>query len=134
MLDASIALSWLFEDEWTDAGRTVLLQVSAEGAFVPSIWHLEVANGLRSAVRRGRCDDAYVGESLGRLARLPLVVDGLTATQAWGATRDLSSRHQLTPYDASYLELALRRGLALASCDKRMIEAATREGLNIFAA
>jgi predicted nucleic acid-binding protein len=48
---------------------------------------------------------------------LPLHIDVETDRQAWGAALQLAERHRLTLYDAAYLELALRRGLPLASLD-----------------
>jgi predicted nucleic acid-binding protein len=53
VLDASMAIGWLFADERAAASRLVLRRVVAEGALVPSLWRLEVANVLRNAVRRG---------------------------------------------------------------------------------
>lgn len=82
-----MAVAWLFQDEQSDATHDVLELIAVEGAVVPSLWQLEVANVLRNAVRRGRCDEHYVDQSLARLARLPIAIDGETDTNAWGATR-----------------------------------------------
>ncbi len=57
VLDASMAIAWLFDDERTAAAYAVMRRVVAEGAVVPTLWRLEVANVLRNAVRRGRCDE-----------------------------------------------------------------------------
>ncbi len=59
VLDASMTIAWLFEDEHTEAAHAVMQRVAAEGALVPTLWRLEVANVLRNAVRRKRCDEAY---------------------------------------------------------------------------
>lgn len=108
VLDASMTITWLFEDEHTEAGHAVMRRVAAEGALVPSLWRLEVANVLRNAVRRRRCDENYADRSLARLGRLPIKSDEETDNHAWGATRLLSRQDDLTPYDAAYLELAIR--------------------------
>ena len=67
VLDASVTLAWTFTDERNAAADVVLDRVLAEGATVPSLWKLEVANALRSAVRRGRCDEAFVDRTLADL-------------------------------------------------------------------
>ena len=72
VVDASMAIAWLFADERSDAAHAVMGRVVSDGAVVPSLWRLEVANVLRNAVRRGRCDEAYVDRSLERLSRFPV--------------------------------------------------------------
>jgi predicted nucleic acid-binding protein len=134
VLDASMTVTWLFTDEQTEAAHAVLRRVVAEGAIVPSLWRLEVANVLRNAVRRGRCTEAYVDQSLARLARLPIKHDEETDEHAWGTTRTLSQQEDLTLYDAAYLELALRKGMPLASCDKALLGAATRKKIEVLTA
>ncbi|HZK99749.1 MAG TPA: type II toxin-antitoxin system VapC family toxin [Caulobacteraceae bacterium] len=134
VLDASMAIAWLFGEVSTEAADQVMRRVATRGAFVPSLWRLEVANVLRSAVRRGRCDEGYADQSLGRLARMPIRLDDETDAHAWGAIRVLSREEDLTPYDAAYLELALRRGLPMASNDVALIAAAGRRGVENLAA
>ncbi|HEY2481649.1 MAG TPA: type II toxin-antitoxin system VapC family toxin [Caulobacteraceae bacterium] len=134
VIDASMAISWLFDDEHTDAAHAVMLRAVAEGAIVPSLWRLEVANVLRNAARRGRCDEAYVDRSLERLGRLPVAVDDETDQHAWGETRALSREQGLTLYDAAYLELAIRKALPLASCDADLVAAAGRRNVETLSA
>lgn len=129
-----MAIAWLFDDERTEAAHAVLRRVVADGAIVPSLWRLEVANVLRNAVRRGRCDAAYVDRSLARLARLPIQRDEETDEHAWGSTALLARQEDLTLYDAAYLELALRRRLPLASCDKALLTAAARRAVEVLTA
>ena len=76
VLDASLTLSWFFEDAQSEAGDAVLNMVAERGAFVPGLWRLEVANGLFVAMRRKRLDAAYRDKALAQLARLPITVDG----------------------------------------------------------
>jgi predicted nucleic acid-binding protein len=132
VLDASMAICWLFEDERTEAAHNILLRIVAEGAVVPSLWRLEVANVLRNAVRRGRCDEAFVDQSLARLERLGIAIDDETDIHAWGATRALSREQGLTPYDAAYLELAMRKRWPLASCDNDLVAAARRRSVEVL--
>jgi predicted nucleic acid-binding protein len=132
VLDASMTIAWLFPDERTQLTQTTLRQVAVEGAMVPTIWRLEVANVMRNAVRRGRCDDQYAERSLRRLNRLRIIVDGETDSQAWGATRELSRAHDLILYDAAYLELAVRRRQVLVSQDTALLKAARTIGLDVI--
>lgn len=113
VLDGSVALAWCFEDEAT----------AEHGAHVPSIWRLEVANGLQSAIRCKRIDAAYRDLALSRLTAQRVTVDTKTDRHAWSITIRLAERHDLTIYDASYLELALRLDLPLATTDKLLIAA-----------
>lgn len=129
VLDASMAIAWMFDDERTEYAGEALRRVVAEGAIVPSLWRLEVANVLRNAVRRGRCDEGYVDRSLNRLERYPITVDVETGTHAWGATRALAHDLGLTVYDAAYLELAVRCRLPLVSRDRALIAAARASGV-----
>src|SRR3546814_3430903 len=96
-----MTIAWLFEDEQTEGAHAALRRVVAEGAIVPSLWRPEVANVLRNAVRKRRCDEAYVDSSLTRLDRLSVTIDHETDEHAWGATRALSREEGLTPYDRS---------------------------------
>jgi predicted nucleic acid-binding protein len=132
VLDASMTIAWLFRDERSATPQSVLRRVAREGAWVPSLWRLEVANVLRNAVRRKRCDEGYATRCLERLNRLRIIIDSETAAQAWGTTRRLSSEHDLTLYDAAYLELAVRRRRPLASVDAVLIAAAKRIGLDVL--
>ena len=132
VVDASMAIAWLFADERGPGPEAVLGRVVREGAIVPSLWRLEVANVLRNAVRRRRCDEGYATRSLERLGRLRIAVDPETDSHAWGATRRLSLQHGLTLYDAAYLEVAVRRKLPLASCDAQLLKAARKAQLEVM--
>lgn len=129
VLDASMTITWLFDDERTEASHNILLRVVADGAIVPSLWRLEVANVLRNAVRHGRCEEAFVDRSLARLDRFKIKIDDETDLHAWGATQALSREQGLTPYDAAYLELAIRKQYPLASCDGDLVAAAQRRSV-----
>ncbi len=134
VLDASMAITWLFADEQSDAADAVLARVTREGSVVPSLFRLEVGNMLRNAERRGRCDDSYLARSLGRLSRLAITVDTEIDSHAWAATMALARQHDLTLYDAAYLELALRLGQPFATCDTALIDASIRCGVDVLPA
>ncbi len=132
VIDSSAALAWIYSDEATPAILDVLQQTTESGAWVPSLWRLEVANVLEMGVRCGRHDAAFRDASLADLALLPTQLDPNTDPQAWGATLKLAERHRLTLYDAAYLELAVRRGLPLATLDGELRAAAPAEGVALL--
>jgi predicted nucleic acid-binding protein len=131
VLDASLTLSWYFEDERTPAANAVLNDVVASGAVVPSLWRAEVANGFQIAIRRKRIDAVFRSRALQHLAVLPITVDRETDTYVWSSTLALADRFDLTIFDAAYLELAERRGLPLASLDKELNAAARALGVSV---
>ena len=109
VLDSSVTLAWVYAAETTEEVSGVFAQVVESGAWVPSLWRLEVANALAD------------------LGLLPVTVDPETDRQAWGATAKLAARYRLTLYDAAYLELARRRCVPLATLDSELRAAATAE-------
>jgi predicted nucleic acid-binding protein len=120
VIDASLTLSWYFEHECTPVIDAVLDRVAEDGAMTPALWRLEVANGLRMAMRRKRIDAAFRDRALTHLGELPIAVDPETDAHAWTTTLRLADRFDLTLYDAAYLELALRRSAPLATLDKAL--------------
>ena len=120
VIDSSITLAWFFEDERTDRADRVLRQVASAGAVVPSLWRLEIANALQSAVRRKRISAEFRDASIADLRSFAIAVDSETDRHAWGTTLTLAERCQLTLYDAAYLELAQRLRLPLASLDHEL--------------
>jgi predicted nucleic acid-binding protein len=132
VLDSSVTLAWVYSDEAREPIRDVFNLVGENGAWVPGLWKLEVAHILVMGVRRGRHDAAFRSATLADLALLPISVDAETDGQAWGATLQLSERHRLTLYDTAYLELALRRGLPLATLDAELRRAAQAEGVVVL--
>lgn len=133
VLDSSATAAWVYVDEVTSAIRDVFDLVSNQGAWVPSLWRLEVANSLEMVVRRGRHDAAFRDATLADLALLPVHIDPETDRHAWTATLRLAERHRLTLYDAAYLELAKRRDLPLATVDIDLRAAASVENIRLLA-
>jgi len=132
VLDASVTVAWIDAAEITDAIRSVFDRIAQSSAWVPGLWRLEVANVLEMRVRRGRNDSDFRAETLADLALLPIQLDLETHLRAWDATSKLASRHRLAIYDAAYLELALRRGLPLATLDQELRVAAKVEQVELL--
>lgn len=126
VVDASAALKWFFIDETDEASASLLRTLDADTAIVPSIWPLEMANGLMLAERVRRISAEDFSIALDRLSRLPIEIDTETARRALGETTSLAQRHRLTIYDAAYLELAARRSLPLATYDGEIVAAARK--------
>jgi predicted nucleic acid-binding protein len=132
VLDSSVAIAWCFPDEKDAYSQSVLDALSDRAAVVPYLWHLEVANILIVGERRKRSTQADTVTWMGFLAALPITVDEETRSHAFGAITDLSRAHNLTAYDAAYLELALRRRLPLASLDDPLNAAARAVGVPLY--
>lgn len=132
VVDASIALAWCFDDEASPATEALLDEVSARGAVVPGLWHLEIANALLQAERSGRNIAEGITARLEYISRLPIATDMETAGRAWRETLALARAERLTTYDASYLELAIRGGLPLATRDRALAAAAKRAGVTVL--
>lgn len=132
VLDTSATIAWVYAGETSRPVRAVFDQVTESGAWVPGLWRLEIANVLEMGVRRGRHDAAFREVTLADLALLSIQVDPHTNDRAWGATIRLAERHRLTVYDAAYLELALRRGLPLATLDRELRVAAKAENVTLL--
>ena len=126
VLDCSVTVAWLFEDEATLETDALLERLKGSGAMVPSLWRLELGNVLAGAERRERISRARLAAYLELLDRLPIVTDSETDNRAFRETPVLARQHNLTTYDAAYLELAMRRGLELATLDKALTRAARR--------
>lgn len=132
VIDSSIALSWLLPDERGTPSDALIDRLVDSGAVAPSLWWLEVSNALLSARRRGRVGDRDVDRALALLGALPIVADVEPPTQLVGKIAALARKHGLTTYDASYLDLAQRRGWPLATIDAKLRAASAAEGITLL--
>lgn len=129
MLDCSVAVAWFFEDEASPETDALLDRVMESGALVPGLWRLEVGNVLSQAERRRRIDPSKLASYVDVLAQLPIATDTETEERALRETLALACQELLTTCDAAYLEVAMRRGMPLATLDKALIRAARRVGV-----
>lgn len=133
VLDGSIALSWVLPDELSPQTNTVLAVIEAgRKTIVPVHWALEVANALWMAERRKRISPADTTAALAVFRRIPIEIDPETGSKAGSDTLVLARQHTLSIYDAAYLELAMRRGAALASLDEPLRAAARKLGVPLL--
>lgn len=127
VVDCSVSLAWFLEDERNAFADSVLRATEQLDHWVPVVWPLEFANGLLMAQRRRRIDRAARLDALQRVLLPGLHIDaGPLDMQAISA---LAERHDLTTYDASYVELALRLSLDLVTLDRSLADAAAAEGV-----
>ena len=129
VLDASVALAWYFRDETSDYANRTLIRLDTDVAVVPPIWPLEVANGLLIAERRGRLNAVDVSRARGSIVDLSVRIEDLNARAALDSVFNLARGEYLSIYDASYLDVAMRNLLPLATVDARLQAAATRVGI-----
>lgn len=135
VLDASMALAWLFERDKSDEAKCAdqaLLAVADMETVVPHLWYTEVANALLVAERRHVVNEAQVIDYLSRLSHLPIITDDVTPENRRDNVMALAREHGLTAYDATYLELALRTNAMLATFDNKLIVAMEHAGGKIL--
>jgi predicted nucleic acid-binding protein len=132
VLDASVALSWCFEDEKDKTTIELLDKIENYALLVPEIWTLEVGNALLMAERRKRFTYAEVQTFLNLLKELNIEVDYRTSKKGFTDILNLARANHLTTYDAAYLELALRLDIPLATKDIALQKAAKNLGVEIF--
>lgn len=136
VLDASVTLTWLLKDA-SDRSEAyafdVLKQIKAPNTeiHVPSVWGLEIANVIARSEANGNLTEAQSESFLELLNAAPIMIDAATASHALSETLQLARRHRLSAYDASYLELALREGLSLATLDEALRKAAIKAGVKL---
>ena len=129
VLDCSVTMAWVFPDEATEATNQLRDSLVESRAFVPSLWPVEVGNVLLVATRRNRIRADDWREIRASLEALPIEIDPVTTSRAWGASLELARTHQLSVYDAMYLELAMRLQLPLATLDRALRGAARTAGV-----
>lgn len=134
VLDSSVTMSWCFPDEHDTYAQDVLKALPGTAAAVPTLWPLEVANILLVGERRGRISQADTATFVSLLEGLPIRIDDETSEHAMKASLNLARAQNLSVYDATYLELALHRGLPIATLDAKLRTAAAALGVAIYAA
>ena len=128
ILDCSMTMAWCFDDEATPETRTLLASMKEKHAIVPSLWSLEVSNTLIVAERRNRITKETTRKIIAYLRELPIEIDHTISNYSsdYGLTDiiELGWKYKLSAYDATYLDLAIREKLPLATLDKSLKSAA----------
>ena len=131
VVDASVTMAWAFDDEDHPLAALALRRTLDEGVVVPWIWWFEVRNALTISEKKGRGTEEKTTAVLRHFAKLPVSID-VEPDEA--AIFRLTRSHGLTFYDAAYLELAQRRGIALATLDRELETAAGKESVTTLRA
>jgi predicted nucleic acid-binding protein len=134
LVDTSVSAAWFLEDETSSLTEAALDQVVRDGAAVPAVWPFDMANVLVMAERRGRIDPARSASIRVALLSLPVHVDEAATLSLVSAIVGMARVHRLNAYDAAYLELSVRTGLALATRDAELRAAAEQLGVHLFGA
>jgi predicted nucleic acid-binding protein len=131
VVDASIAACWAFPDEQDPRADAALARIRIEDAVVPSLWWFEICNILVVNERRKRITESGTNSFLRELDRLRIRVD---REPEESTVLRLARAHRLSVYDASYLELALREAIPVATLDNELAAAAIAEGTDLIGA
>ncbi len=133
VLDSSVALAWALPDEGSTRAERLLVRASRRDVFwVPALWWYEIANALTMAERRRRLPEADRLRLIELFGMLPLQTDTFLDSDIAWRLHVLAREYTLSAYDAAYLELAQRRGLALATLDRRLSRAARLAGVRVM--
>ena len=127
VLDSSVALAWLFEDEVEPLSEQLLELLPDATPHVPALWIAEVCNALLVARRRGRIEADAFRRCVADALALPVIVNPPQSEQEVHETLRIAQKHNLSAYDAAYLELALRHLVPLATLDQQLAKAAGAE-------
>ena len=129
VIDASFIASLLLPDESAEESAAQFGRIKEGGAAAPALWQIEVANMLLTALRRKRINASQFARILEAVDSLPLTLQPVLTEKQRGDLLHLARKHELSAYDAAYLELALRLDLPLATIDGRLARAAGNEGV-----
>jgi predicted nucleic acid-binding protein len=132
VLDNSVVMAWCFEDEISKYAESVLGKMPDLQALAPSIWPLELVNVLCAARRKKRLTKTESSRFLHLVKSLPIQVEPLTPEHVFGAIYDLAAGTNLSSYDATYLDLAIREAIPIATLDESLRRAARRHHVPLF--
>lgn len=132
VIDASVSLAWLLDEPQSGTALKDLFLAAYRhdvSVQVPALWHWECGNVLLGMVKRGAMLLPEVPGYLELMHYVNPVVDEVPTALVQHATIELAQVTGLSYYDASYVELALRRKAQLATFDEKMKTAAQSLGL-----
>ncbi len=132
VVDNSVVMAWCFQDEASQYADAILGSLEVFKAIVPSIWPLEVGNVLLVTERRKRLSEADSARFIALLTELPIMIEQESPDRMMREILALAREHQISSYDASYLDLAMRKGVPIATLDDGLIKAAERSQVPIM--
>jgi len=132
VIDTSVVMTWCFKDETSKYADAILDSLEVSIAVVPSIWPLEVGNVLLVAERKKRLGEADSTRFIALIAELPIMIEQEPPERMMKEILALAREHKLSTYDALYLDLAMRKGLPIATLNNGLIAAAKRSQVPII--
>lgn len=132
VIDNSVIMSWCFKDETSQYSDNILEKLTVSMAVVPSIWPLEIANVLLEAERKNRLGEADSARFITLINKLPIKVEQETPERMLKEIFALAREYDLSSYDASYLDLAMRNGLPIATLDEKLRIAAQKSRVTVL--
>ena len=132
VLDSSVALAWALPDESNPILDPLFDQLMTEIIMVPPVWSLEIGNVLLVAVKRGRLTVRDMNYLIKEFRGLPVEIDAMSMEVSLDETLMLAKKYELTTYDASYLELAKRREMPLATLDNKLRKACSSAKIKLL--
>lgn len=132
VLDCSVTMAWVFPDEASESTNTLRESLVKDSAVVPVLWRIEVGNVLLVATRRGRITEDDWPRIRDDLEALPIDIDPESCVRVLDSVLPIANEHDLSVYDAMYLELALRLGLPLATLDQGLVAAGKAAGIEVL--
>ncbi len=127
-------MRWCFESAVHPYADSVLRRLAGgDDAVVPVLWFYEASAVLAREQNRGTLATPKADEFIAELKSLKINADEESAARVFTDVHRLALTYRLTSYDAAYLELAMRRGLPLATLDDDLIRAAKAAGVAIIA-
>jgi predicted nucleic acid-binding protein len=133
VVDASVALCWYFPKKKTMYTEAVFDRLAGgDEAFAPALWPLEMVNGLVVAARQKAISLVQLETFIADLKDLPVSIDFGGVGRSYSSIVRLCRKHQLSAYDAAYLDLALVEGLSIATLDKNLRIAASNAGVELL--
>lgn len=132
VVDNSVVMTWCFKDKTNQYADAILDCLSEATAFVPSIWPLEVVNVLLVAERKKRLSEADSVRFITLLSQLPIIVEHQRPERLMKDLLALARSNNLSSYEASYLDLSMRKGIPIATVDTRLITASKKTDIPIL--
>lgn len=132
VLDTSFTLALVLEEEEQDRVAEAMRSLNGQNVLVPPLWFYEVSNALLTNQKRGRLQERDKVRAVGFLRSLPISVDSDCNSRALEEILVIARAHSLTVYDATYLDLAMRSGLPLATLDNALIRVSQTMGVELL--
>ena len=130
VVDCSFTSALFIPNEYSVSVERFFNHLPPEGVlYVPSVWWAEVTNVLYEAVKREVLQRTDVLMILGLFREMGIITDTMTGYEYGATLHELASDYRISAYDASYIELSLRRSAALGSVDPQIVRAAELAGI-----